>query len=98
MPYMIHTVDRADSAELRAKLRAEHVRYLDENIGVLLAAGALLNDDGSGGNGSLLIVDTDDRRAAEALIASDPYNKAGVFERISVTRWRKGYFDKKKLI
>jgi uncharacterized protein YciI len=98
MAYMIHTVDKADSAELRAKLRADHVRYLDENIGVLLAAGALLNDDGSGGNGSLLIVDTDDRKVAEALIAGDPFNRGGVFEKITVMRWRKGYFDKKKLI
>jgi uncharacterized protein YciI len=98
MAYVIHTVDKPGSGELRARLRADHIKYLDAHIGVLLAAGALLEDDGSGGHGSLLIVDTDDRSVAEAFIAGDPFSRGGLFEKVTVTRWRKGYFDKRKLI
>jgi uncharacterized protein YciI len=64
----------------------------------LLAAGALTADDGTGGHGGILIVDTDDRKEAEAFIAEDPFTKAGLFAKVTVSRWRKAYFDKQKLI
>jgi uncharacterized protein YciI len=98
MPYAILTTDKAGSAELRAKTRAAHLDYLDANLGKLLAAGALISDDGAGGHGGILIVDTDERTEAEAFIANDPFTKAGLFEKVAVTRWRKAYFNKQKLI
>lgn len=98
MPYAIQTIDQPDSAALRASVREAHIKYLDAHLDKLLAAGAFLNDDGSGGHGSLIIVDTDDRKVAEELIANDPFNQAGLFQKITVTRWRKGYFNKQKLV
>jgi len=98
VPYAILTTDKPESAELRAKARNAHLEYLDANVGKLLAAGALIADDGTGGNGGILIVDTDDRKEAEAFIAGDPFTKAGLFEKVTVTRWRKAYFDKRRLI
>lgn len=98
MPYAILTTDKPNSAELRARVRDTHIEYLTANMHKLLAAGALINDDGSGGHGGILIVDTDDRKDAEAFIAADPFAKAGLFEKVTVTRWRKAYFNKQKLI
>ncbi|HSG75828.1 MAG TPA: YciI family protein [Burkholderiales bacterium] len=98
MPYAILTTDKPNSAELRARVRDTHIEYLTANVHKLLAAGALINDDGSGGHGGILIVDTDDRKDAEAFIAADPFAKAGLFEKVTVTRWRKAYFNKQKLI
>jgi len=98
MPYAILTTDKPNSAELRAKVRNTHIEYLTANMHKLLAAGALIDDDGSGGHGGILIVDTDERKEAEAFIAGDPFTKAGLFEKVTVTRWRKAYFDKQKLI
>jgi uncharacterized protein YciI len=98
MPYAIITTDKPDGAELRAKTRNVHVEYLTANMHKLLAAGALIADDGTGGNGGILIVDTDELEEAEAFIANDPFTKAGLFEKVTVTRWRKAYFDKQKLI
>jgi uncharacterized protein YciI len=43
-------------------------------------------------------VDTDVRREAEDFIAGDPFSKAGLFEKVTVTRWRKAYFNKQKFI
>jgi len=98
MPYAILTTDRPGSAELRARTRAAHLEYLDSHAGKLLAAGALISDDGTGGHGGILIVDTDERNEAEAFIANDPFTKAGLFEKVTVTRWRKAYFDGRRLI
>lgn len=98
MPYAIQTRDKPGTAQLRADTRAAHLDYLTKNKDLLLAAGALIEDDGSGGNGGILIVDTDDRKVAEKFIADDPFTKAGLFERVTVTRWRKAFFDKQRLI
>jgi hypothetical protein len=87
-----------NSAQLRAKVRDAHLEYLTANMDKLLAAGALTADDGSGGHGSVFLVDTDDRKQAEAFIAGDPFTKAGLFEKVTVSRWRKAYFNKQKLI
>jgi len=62
------------------------------------AAGALIEDDGTGGSGGLLIVDTDERKEAQRFIDNDPFTKAGLFEKVTITRWRKAFFDKQRLI
>lgn len=98
MPYVIQTVDKPDSAEVRANARPAHLEYLTANKHLLLAAGAVVNDDGTGGHGGVLIVDTDDRAAAERFINEDPFTKAGLFQSVTVTRWRKAFFNKERLV
>ena len=98
MPYAIQTVDKKGSSQIRTDNRAVHIEYLTANKHLLLAAGALIEDDGSGGSGGLLIVDTDDRKEAQRFIDNDPFTKAGLFEKVTVTRWRKAFFDKVRLI
>ncbi|MDH3642547.1 MAG: YciI family protein [Gammaproteobacteria bacterium] len=96
MPYVIQTRDKPDRAHLRAEVRAEHLEFLDANKDKLLAGGAIINDDGTGGHGGVIIVDTDDREEAEKFIADDPFTKAGLFESVTVTRWRKAFFNFEK--
>lgn len=98
MPYVIQLADKPDHGKLRAELRAVHLEYLDANKDKLLAAGALIEDDGSGGSGSLYIVDTEERREAERFLAGDPFHKAGLFGEVTMTRWRKSFFDKERLV
>ncbi|HZR01875.1 MAG TPA: YciI family protein [Burkholderiales bacterium] len=98
MPYAIQLEDKPGSAQLRAAVRPAHLEYLTANASKLLAAGALINDDGTGGHGGILIVDTDDRAEAERLINEDPFTKAGLFQKITITRWRKAFFDGKRLV
>jgi uncharacterized protein len=98
VPYAIQTRDKPGTAQLRADTRAAHIDYLTKHKDLLLAAGALIDDDGTGGNGGILIVDTDDRAAAEKFIADDPFSRAGLFEKVTVTRWRKAFFNKERLI
>jgi len=98
MPYAIITEDRPDGLALRQQVRDEHLAYLDANKHLLLAAGAQIEDDGTGGRGGILIVDTDDRAEAQRFIDDDPFTKAGLFTSIRVVRWRKAFFNKEKLI
>ncbi len=98
MAYAILNRDKPDSGHLRAETRAEHVAWLDAKKDILLAAGALIDDDGTGGHGGVLIIDADDRAAAEAFIAEDPFTKAGLFESVTVTRWRKAFFNFENLL
>ncbi len=87
-----------DRGHLRAETRAEHVAWLDAKKDILLAAGALIDDDGAGGHGGVLIVETDERATAEAFAAEDPFTKAGLFESVTVTRWRKAFFNFENLL
>ena len=93
MPYMIKTLGKPGSEALRMSLRPAHLEYLKSRQSLILAAGALLEDDGSGGNGGLMILDTEDRAVAEAFIAADPFTTGGLFASIEVTRWRKAFFN-----
>ncbi|CAM4113575.1 YciI family protein [Bordetella tumulicola] len=91
MPYIIETFDRPGHQALRQLHRAAHLDYLDANKQLLLACGAKLQDDGQDAGGGLYVVDLDTREQAEAFIAADPFAKADLFERITITRWRKAY-------
>ncbi len=98
MPFAIITRDRPDMLATRTRVRDVHLQYLEANQALLLAAGALLEDDGSGGSGGILLVDVDTRAEAEAFINGDPFTQAGLFESITITRWRKAFLDGRKYV
>ena len=93
MSYVIHTKDKPNGAAIRAQARPAHLEYLTKHKDKLLAAGALIDDDGTGGHGGVLIVDTDERAEAERFINEDPFTKAGLFEKVTVTRSAQGLFQ-----
>jgi uncharacterized protein YciI len=98
MPYAIITIDKPNSLALRNEHRATHLEYLTEHKDRLLAAGAKIDDEGNGGYGGVIIVDTDDRDEAEIFIQNDPFTKAGLFSSIDVVRWRKAFFNFERLV
>jgi uncharacterized protein YciI len=98
MPYAIITIDKPNSLDLRNQHRAVHLDYLTQNKDMLLAAGAKCDDQGEGGYGGIIIVDTNDRAEAEAFIRNDPFTQAGLFSSIEVVRWRKAFFNFEKLV
>lgn len=92
MPFAIIAFDRPNSAELRARLRQEHVDYLCARKDVMLAGGAMLDEAGLP-VGGLIIIDTEDRRVAETFAATDPFRTGGLFADVNVVPWRKSFFD-----
>ncbi|MDE1184805.1 YciI family protein [Paraburkholderia sp.] len=91
MPYIIETFDKPGHAEVRTRERGVHLAFLADHSDLLLACGAKLNDDGTNAGGGFYVVDLDSREAAERFIEQDPFSKAGLFERVTITRWRKAY-------
>jgi uncharacterized protein YciI len=97
MPYFVEVRDKPNSQSIREKKLALHLEYLDANVQKLLAAGGLLDDAGSVAHGGFYIIDVEDREEAEAFVASDPFVTGGLFEIVQITRWRKAYFNHKRL-
>ena len=98
MAYAIITHDKPGSSAIRKKHGAAHRRYLDDNKSMLIAAGALLDDEATAPCGSVFILDTDDRAEAESFLANDPFSQANLFENAEITRWRKAFFNFERLI
>lgn len=96
MPFVIIELDKPDSQELRAALKPAHLAYLTQRQEMMLAGGALLDEDGNA-IGGLIIVDTDDRQVAEAFADEDPFQQGGLLASAQVMPWRKSFFDKRSL-
>jgi hypothetical protein len=88
MLFVIHCVDKKDHLQVRLDNRPAHIEYLKSYGEKLQAAGPTLAGDESM-NGSVVILDLEDRAAAEAFAAGDPYNKAGLFESVTISAWKK---------
>jgi uncharacterized protein YciI len=84
--FVLVCIDKPDSLALRMATREAHFAYATAQ-GVVRLAGPFLDERGDMA-GSLLIVEVEDRTAAEAFAAGDPYGKAGLFERVEIRPWR----------
>jgi len=82
--FVFHLIDRADAGDLRQRVRPEHKVYLAAVADRIAFAGPLTEDDGHTMIGSLLAIDFQDRAAAEAWMAHEPFTKAGLYEAVSV--------------
>ena len=92
MLFALICMDRPLSLDLRAATRPEHLAYLHTYRSKLVEAGPLLDADGRP-CGSLLVIDVEDRAAAEGFAAGDPFNKAGLFESVVIRPYRTVFKD-----
>jgi uncharacterized protein YciI len=88
MHYVAICLDKPNSNELRLANRTAHLDYLRANSQTIKSCGPFLSDDGLAMVGSLLIIEAEDRAGVEAVLAQDPYRKAGLFGSIDVRGWR----------
>lgn len=79
--------DKPGALQTRLDNRAAHLAYIEET-GVVAQAGPLLDADGEM-IGSLIVLDVEDRSAADAWAAGDPYAKAGLFASVELITWKK---------
>ena len=93
MLWAIYCVDRSNTASLRDRHMRPHRDYLDQRKPILVLGGATLNDDASTATGSLFIINVRDRVEAETFSANDPFTRAGIFDRIVITRVRKSQWN-----
>ena len=87
MLFAVICTDKPDHLALRVETRSAHVDYL-KSSGVVRQAGPFL-DAGGDMSGSLVVIEVEDRAAAEAWAADDPYAKAGLFADVRIEAWNR---------
>jgi uncharacterized protein YciI len=91
MQFVIHAHDKSDSAARRGSLREAHLAYLNQHRNITVARGPLLDDDGNRTIGSLLMLDVTSKAEVETFWANEPFNRASVYESVTIERWRFGH-------
>ncbi len=92
--WVIFAWDRAGQAGARAAniaAQKDYARALGER---LIGYGHVVSDDASETLATTWFVQLDERAAAEAFIAADPLNRAGVYEKTDIRRWSNSYLKR----
>ncbi|UJX46682.1 YciI family protein [Xanthobacter sp. YC-JY1] len=88
MLFVIHGVDRQGALDTRLAHYEAHKAFLSDTsaFGVeIVMSGPLVADDGTTMIGSLFLIEAPDRGAVEAFNAADPFKKADIWERVTIT-------------
>ncbi|MEJ6396634.1 YciI family protein [Yoonia sp. 208BN28-4] len=81
------TKDKDGALQTRLDNRDAHLAYI-KDTGVVEMAGPFLDTDGTM-CGSLIVLDVEDMGAAQNWADNDPYNKAGLFQSVTLQEWKK---------
>jgi uncharacterized protein YciI len=81
------TKDKSGALQTRVDNRDAHLAYIADT-GVVAMAGPFLDADGQM-CGSLIVLDVDDMTAAQTWADNDPYKKAGLFQSVELSAWKK---------
>ena len=90
MHWLIKCRSKPGTDALRAATINAHRDFLDGYPEVTWYSGPMFTDDNKNAIGSLRLIEFPDRNAALAYINADPYTKAGIFQAITVERWKPG--------
>jgi len=78
--WLVICQDIPDSGDLRRRYLRAHLAYIESVMSQIAVAGPLSESVGARLSGSCFIYHADDLAAAKALLHSDPYYQAGLFE------------------
>ena len=78
--------DKPNVAELRLKLREQHLAYVRQ---LLDQKKLMLGGPFTDGSGMLIVVDMENEAAVKDYCANDPFMKGGVLERVDIKPFRK---------
>ena len=92
--WMIIAWDRAGQAGARESNIAAQKDYAKTLGERLIGYGHLVADDASKTLATTWFVQLDDRAAAEAFVAKDPLNRAGVYEKVDIRRWSNSFLKR----
>jgi uncharacterized protein YciI len=88
MLFVIHALDRAGALPERLAHYEAHKAFLSDTSAFqvsIVMSGPLTADDGQTMLGSLFVVEATDRGAVERFNAADPFQRAGIWERVTIT-------------
>lgn len=84
--------DKPNQLKLRASTREAHLTYL-QNAGNVFFAGPFMSEKDDNSDipptpiGSMLVIEAEDRQAAEKWAAADPYAIVGLFDSVEIHPW-----------
>ena len=79
--------DKPDALQIRLDNRAAHLAHIDKS-GVVEMAGPFLGPAGQM-TGSLIVLNVASLQDARDWAAADPYAKAGLFDNVMISEWKK---------
>lgn len=79
--------DKPHALPIRMENREAHLAHIKAS-GVVEMAGPFLNPAGQM-TGSLIVLEVGSLTEAEAWAEADPYAKAGLFQSVTITEWKK---------
>lgn len=92
MLYIGYAEDAPGTEDERAAIRDQHVAYLRAKPDAVVLGGGLL-DANDTRLGTCLIISAPDYASARAWFDDEPYNKAGMFKSLKVTRVSRGVWN-----
>ena len=87
MLFALVALDRPNAVDDRARVRADHLKFLDNLGDSLKLAGPFLNNKGEG-VGSIVIIESESLDTARAIFSRDPYADAGLFDSVMIKPWK----------
>jgi uncharacterized protein len=90
MLYVIHALDKPGALAQRLARYDAHKAFLADAAAhgvTIVTSGPLVDEDGATMIGSLLLVEAPDRAAVERFNKADPFHAAGIWERVTITRF-----------
>lgn len=88
MLFAAFCLDDPDKLDLRLATRVTHLEYIAASGAMVKTAGPLMMDDEETMIGTLCILEAKDRAEADRWIRNDPYNKAGLFQRVELKAFK----------
>ncbi len=85
---MITAFDGVDGTARRREVAEAHHAFQATVMDRYIARGPMFDDDGVTMLGSLFVVEFPDRGACDEFWAGEPLNYGGVFEDVTIERWR----------
>lgn len=77
--FVFQGLDKAGALDLRKATRPAHLAWIESLHPRVKVGGPLLSDDGETPVGSLLVIEAETLAAARAILAEDPYERAGLW-------------------
>lgn len=87
MYFAVRGFDRPGALDVRMANREAHLAFVTDGPARLHIAGPLLGEDGAM-RGSLLIFEAESEAALRDWLTDDPYQKAGLFERVEIDAFK----------
>ena len=90
MLFALVALDRPNAVDDRARMRPDHLKFLESLGDSMKLAGPFLNDKGEG-IGSIVLIESESLDTARAAFARDPYSTGGLFDSVMIKPWKASF-------